>query len=79
MKLYISRTNTPVIPSTERSQITEDIKSSVNMAIENKVKKSSIIIVSDEANIYSDACILRKGFISRSFHKFHQIRSEICK
>jgi len=29
------------------------------MAIENKVKKSSIIIVSDEANIYSDACIAR--------------------
>ncbi|OUR59694.1 hypothetical protein A9Q74_16475 [Colwellia sp. 39_35_sub15_T18] len=59
MNLYISRDDTPAIPAKAQKQITSYITQSVVNAIEEEVKKSNIIIVSDENNIYRDACIAR--------------------
>ncbi|QDE31966.1 ATP-binding protein [Shewanella polaris] len=59
MKLYISRSDTPVIPAEAQKQITKYISSAVKEAIECEFKKRNIIIVSDERNIYRDACIAR--------------------
>lgn len=58
MKQLFSRNNI-AIPKKSKLQITNFISSNIKEALENKIKKKDIIIISDENHIYHDACTAR--------------------
>lgn len=66
MTLFISRNNIAT-PKKSQLQITNYISRAVKEAVEDGIKKKDIIIITDENNLYHDACTAR----------YHQVKMKL--